>query len=50
VRDRWTIGSKGKVVLIWDAYATHRDAVVKAKAKELKIRLIYISARMTDKS
>jgi transposase len=37
-----TIGSEGKVVLIWDVYEAHRSVLVKSKAKEWKIWLIYI--------
>jgi hypothetical protein len=45
----WTMGWEGKVVLIWDIYAQHRDALVKVKAKELKIWSSYIPTGMIDK-
>jgi transposase len=45
---RWRAGKKGKLVLIWDNAPCHIARVVKAKAAELGIELVYLPGYSPD--
>jgi hypothetical protein len=45
---RWRVGQEGKIVVIWDNAPCHVAKVVKAKAAELGIELVYLPGYSPD--